>query len=340
MRSSDRRPEAKARIVPLLVAFFAPILLAWVLLEFWTAKAVPDSYALKRQRLEAQAEQVETLVTGSSRAYQGISPKQLPGFAFNLAGTSQSLDCDYRLMMMVLPSLPKIRRVIIEIQDTSFFYQIHDSFESWRQYYYEQEWGLTPLKLQDWLDVRMFSRVALRTPQFYRQTLPGAIRSFLRGTRFVPDPSLLDIDDRGWWSAVGKTPDLTPGGAAFALARHASFMKTAYESPNIAYLRKMLSALRQRGIDATLVTLPVSPDYSIGMNKEYWARTLADTKSIAAEYGVRYFCFLNVPELGTQDFFDTDHLNRQGAIHFTKLLRQALEHSLAPDESSCACCSR
>jgi hypothetical protein len=244
-------------------------------------------------------------------------------------------------MTMVLPKLPKIRRVIIEIQDTSFFYQIHDSFESWRQYYYQQEWGLTPLELEDWLDVRMFSRVALRTPQFYRTNLPGAIRSFVRGTRFVPDKTLLDIDDRGWWSATKKTPpDLTPGGAEFALKRHASFMKAVYELPNVSYLKELLSALRQRGIEAVFVTLPVSPDYSIGMNKEYWARTQADTKSIAAEFGVRYFCFLNVPDLGPQDFFDTDHLNRQGALRFTEMLRRGMEHSPAPDASFCACCSR
>jgi hypothetical protein len=342
MRSFDAsQSDATTRIVRRLVVFCAPIIIAWFCLELWTAQAVPDSYLLKRQRLEAQAKQVDTLITGSSRAYQGIAPKELPGFAFNVAGLSQSLDEDYRLLMMILPKVPRIKRVIIEIQDTSFFYQMHDSFDSRRQYYYQQEWGLAPLEWQDWLDVRMFSRVALRTPQFYRQNLSGIVRSFLKGTRFVPDETLLDIDDRGWWSAVSPTtPDLTPGGAEFALKRHASVMKPIYESPNVAYLNQLLAVLRQRGIDAVLVTLPISPDYSRGMDEKYWARTQADMKSIAAEPGVRYFCFLNVPELGPQDFFDTDHLNRQGAVRFTEMLRKAMDHSSAPNESSCTCCSR
>ncbi len=342
MRSSDRaRQGARTPIVLRLVVFCAPIFLAWGLLEFWIAKTVPNSYGLKRQRLEAQAQQVDTLITGSSRAYEGIVPKQLPGFAFNLAGTSQSLDSDYRLMMRVLPKLPKLRRVIVDIEDTSFFYQMHDGFEDWRQYYYQQEWGIPPLESRDWLDVRMVSRVPLRTPLFYREALPGAIRSFVKGTKFVPDPSLLDIDDRGWWSLVNTTaPDLSPEAAAVVLARHASLMKAAYESPNLGYLNRMLSALRRRGIEAVLVTLPVSGNYSSGMNKEYWARTQADTKRIAADYGIRYFCFLTVPELGTQDFTDADHLSRQGAIRFTELLDGALEHSPPAGGSSCACCSR
>ena len=339
MRSSDpAAPGAKTRIAPRLLAFFGPLLLVWILLEFWTAKAIPDSYALRRQRIEQQAEEVETLITGSSRAYQGIAAKQLPGFAFNLAGASQSLNYDYRLLMHILPKLPKLKRVVMEIQDTSFFYQMHDSLEAWRQYYYEQEWGIRPLELRDWLDVRMFSRAALRPPQFYRQALPAALVSWVRGKKYVPDSTVLEIDDRGWWAASSAAPDLSPSGAATTLARHASFMKTGYESANVAYLSGMLSALRQRGIEAVFVTLPVSPNYLIGMNKEDWTWTQAAMKKIDAEYGARYFCFLNVPELGLEDFFDADHLNRQGALRFTTLLSQAMEHSPAPGASSCSCC--
>jgi hypothetical protein len=335
MRSSDPvPPEAKVRIVPRLIVFFAPILIAWLCLELWTAKTVPNFYAIKRRMLDAQAAQVDTLVTGSSRAAYGIAPKQLAGYAFNLAGLSESMDYNYLMMMRVLPKLPKLRRIVIEIQDLSLFYQLRDG-QTWRRYYYQQEWGIPPLELRDWLDARMFSRVAL-----YGGVLPEVIRSFVGGTKFVPDPSVFGIDDRGWFGEDRRAPDLSPAGAAITLSRHAALMKATYESLNLNYLKAMLSVFRQRGIEAVLVTLPVSPNYSTGMNKDYWTRTQAAAVRIAAEYGVHYYCFLNVPELGTQEFLDPDHLTRPGAIRFTKLLRRTLEHSPTLDQSSCACCSK
>ena len=322
------------------MVFCTPLLLAWALVELWTAKTVPNSYALRRQKLEAQREQVDTLILGSSRAAYGIVPRQLPGFAFNLAGLAQSLYYDYRLMNRVLPELPKLKRAIIEIQDQSLFYQLQDG-DAWRQYYYQQEWGIPPPNLRSWLDVRMFSRVALR-PQSYSEALPAALRSLVEGTKFVPNPSALDIDDRGWQGAPSETPpDLSPAGVAAALTWHAFLMRASYESTNSAYLNRMLSALRPRGIETVLVTLPVPTNYSSGMNKEYWARTQAAIRRLAAEYSFRYLCFLAVPTLGKGDFLDADHLNRQGAVRFTELLRFALGHSAtSADESSCGCCSR
>jgi hypothetical protein len=341
MRSSNAtQTDSRARIIVLHLALFcAPIFLAWALLERWTAIAVPNSYGVRRQKFEAQAKQVDTLVIGSSRAYRGIAPRQLSGFAFNLAGTSQSLYYDYHLMMRVLPKVQNLRRVMIEIQDLSLFYQMHDGSEAWRQYYYQQEWGIPPPKLTDRLDIRMFSRVALRTPQFYRDALPTAIRSFSRGAEFVPDPSLTDIDDRGWWNPHYDTPDLSPAAEAATFDRHSRLMRGAYETTNLGYLKRMLSTLRERGVEAVLVTLPVTGTYSNWMDKDYWSRTQADIQRLRAEYGVRYLCFLTVPELGQQDFSDIDHLSPAGAVRFTAFLRLALEHSPAAEESSCACCS-
>src|SRR4029077_5841337 len=102
-------------------------------------------------------------------------------------------------------------------------------------------------------------------------------------------------------------------GAAIALERHASIMKAGFEPANLAYLNGMLAALRQRNIDAVLVTLPVTANYSRGMNKEYWSRTQADVKRLTAEFGARYFCFLTIPEFGVDDFYDTDHLSARGS---------------------------
>lgn len=61
------------------------------------------------------------------------------------------------------------------------------------------------------------------------------------------------------------------------------------------------------------------------MDKQYWARTQASVSSLAGRYGDHYLEFLDVPELGPEDYLDVDHLNPRGAVFFTRMLRSALE---------------
>jgi hypothetical protein len=150
MPSFDRPGgDAKSHFILRLCQFFAPILLVWLLLEVWTIQAVPSSYAIRRSRLETLAGRVDTIIAGSSHAYAGIVPDRLDGFAYNIAGVSESLDYDYWMLNRVVPSLPKLKLVILEIQDLTFFYRMSDSTEAWRQYYYWQDWDILPPSAND-----------------------------------------------------------------------------------------------------------------------------------------------------------------------------------------------
>ena len=317
-----------------LLVFCLPILLVWAVLELWPAN-VPNSCSAKRQRLEALAKEVDTLILGSSRAYYGIAPKQLTGCAFNLANVSQSLYYDDRLMTLVLPELPKLSRVIIEIQDTSLFFQLQESKEDWRQYYYQQEWHIPPPELKDRLDIRMWSRFALPTGELYRSSLRKALFAVVRGRgkEFVPDVTPdTEMDDRGWRSPTDKEPspqNLSAASLAITLARHRSVMKAINEPVNLAYLSHLLSVLRERNIEVVFITMPVWGAYSEKMDAEYWDRAQADLEQLTKKYGARYLSFLSMPQLDPEDYWDVDHLSPRGAIRFTEWLNSKLESRAA-----------
>ena len=169
-----------ARLSLRLAAFLLPLAFLWAGLEWWTTE-IPNTYSIKHKRLNVLSDRIDTLVLGSSSAFYGVAPKELSGTAFNLADVSQTLYYDDRLLTQALPRLPRLRRVIVQIQNISLFSDLGDSFEDWRQYFYEQEWGIPPVRFTDRTDIRMWSRVALLTPRFSVFSLRPALSGLARG---------------------------------------------------------------------------------------------------------------------------------------------------------------
>ena len=94
------------------IAFFVlPLLILAVALEF-VVEAIPNSYTYKRDYMEQHGAQIQTLMLGSSNAYDGFNPSVLPN-AFNLANSSQTLEDDYRLLAKCIDSMDSLQTVII-----------------------------------------------------------------------------------------------------------------------------------------------------------------------------------------------------------------------------------
>jgi hypothetical protein len=327
--SNPHRTDASWRRVGLqLVSFCLPLVLVLAALERWAA-GVPNMYSLKRQRLESLTNEVDTLIIGSSSAFHGIEPDLLSGSAFNLAGLSEPLYETDRLVTRVLPLLPKLKRVIVQVQYPTFFFSLTDAPENWRQYCYEQEWSIPPEDIKDWLDCRMWSRLALRQPYYYLDLLAKAAWGWVRtGTFDFGQPEFRTMDDRGWVPAVrvkAGPPDLLGlWGAKHQLAIHHGMMKAKYEPGNIVCLDHILSILRQRHIEVDLVTAPVWPSYLEVQSWTCWNETQRVVSQRTNNDGIYYYSFLTVPQMEPRDFYDVDHLAPSGAARFTKLLNAAL----------------
>jgi hypothetical protein len=314
-----------------LFLFGLPLLLAWVGLECWTQQ-VPDSYSIKLRDLEAHAGEIDTLILGSSVADYGIAPQYLPGSAYNLANMAESLYYDDRLGTEVLPRLPKLRRVIIALNELSLFYDMRD--EKLREYEYYQRWHIPPPRWSDRLDLRMWSAVALRSPSVAVQSLRQALVRLSRGKGFTPPPPWPTVASDGWSPRADTDPArLEPAVVDHKLLREQQSMHRSDEAGNLESLSHLLGLLRSHHIEVVLVVPPVWPQYAAHMNKELWDRAQRDLRELADKYDVRYFSFLVAPQLGPADFLDADHLSRQGAIHFTQMLTAAMQRSSLPSAS-------
>ena len=78
----------------------------------WVAESIPNSYTYKRDYIEQNGAEIQTLILGSSNAYDGLNPSVLPK-AFNLANSSQTLEDDYRLLAKYIDSMDSLQTVIV-----------------------------------------------------------------------------------------------------------------------------------------------------------------------------------------------------------------------------------
>lgn len=94
-----------------IALFLLPLLIVAVALEF-VAESIPNSYTYKRDYIERQGGQIQTLILGSSNAYDDLNPSVMPQ-AFNLANSSQTLEDDYRLLAKYIDSMDSLHTVIV-----------------------------------------------------------------------------------------------------------------------------------------------------------------------------------------------------------------------------------
>jgi len=86
-------------------------------------------------------------------------------------------------------------------------------------------------------------------------------------------------------------------------------------------LDHLLSELTARGITPVIMTLPVLPSYAQPAKAtESWARMQRAIADLCAAHRVRYFNYFEDPRFVVSDFQNSDHLNEQGAIKFTRIV--------------------
>ena len=117
--------------------FVLPLLIIAVAMEL-VAEAIPNSYTYKRDYMEHSA-QIQTLILGSSNAYDGLNPSVLP-HAFNLANSSQTLEDDYRLLAKHIDTMDSLQTVIVGLG----YHSLDATTEDNRRTYYTIYMDLYP----------------------------------------------------------------------------------------------------------------------------------------------------------------------------------------------------
>lgn len=280
-----------------IILYFLPIALLAIGLEIYVER-IPNSYTYKRTYMEQHAAEIQTLVLGSSYAYDGIDAKMLDS-AFNLANSSQCFEDDYLLLQRYIVHMDSLKRVILPMSYSSL--QMVSS--SNRRGYYTIYMDLYPR----W-PLSKYSFECCNLELMTKKIIKHALHE-----------DVVRCDSLG--QRVGHTLDTRPVDwqdtqALIANDRFVGSAAQPYIKENTYWLRRMALECQMSGVEFYLVKMPALQNYRDAMPPEQVEAMNQALESIASKFDcVRV---LDYQDWGHDaDFWNATHLNTDGAKRLT-----------------------
>jgi DltD protein len=267
---------------------------------------ITNSYTLKRQQLESQANSIEVLVLGTSQSLHGINPSYFCLKGYNLGNSAQSLFYDTHITLKYLDKMSRLKYVIISISDYSIGFELFDTDEKWRDYFYAQCWDIKFPEIKS-SDLHLYSKILLYTPEV----------SLGYAVQFFHVDLTKDYYPNGWarMTTFSDINDQT----AYKLVHYTLFNPERCGEIK-ATLDTFLSALKKRNITPVFITPPVTSYYYKYVSAQKLDSMHTTVSSLCNKYGCSYFNYFTDKRFLLTDFADCDHLNSSGAEKFSKIL--------------------
>lgn len=308
------------KFIKYLGYFLLPIVLVIFAFEIYL-RQIDTSYTEKEKGILQNAEKIEVLILGNSRATLGIDPKPFEKYTYNLANVAQPLYYDKRMALKYLDQLSNLKYVFITVDCSSLTYSRMDSREIWSYYgngiEYKNEMAFFPK--YSYLNGYSTS-IALK---LLKNDFSGKYK-VIKALDLDSDHDLTKPIVKGFFGykgtrEEGMTPDHIFNRAGKGLDEGISPEKKEIESD----LEDFIKILQAKKITPILLTMPCHKEYVKALNKNMLKRAEADYQKLAQKYQLEYWNYLNFPMERT-DFHDCDHLNLKGAEKFSKVLNQRL----------------
>lgn len=262
--------------------------------------------------MEYHGAQIQTLILGSSNAYDGINPSVLPK-AFNMANSSQTLENDYRLLAKYIDSTDSLQTVIIGLG----YHSLGATKEEHRRTYYTIYMDLYPR----W-PISKYSFEVCNPEMLVKKIIKYAVsRDVTRCDRLG--------------QRLGHTKEAAQSGAEWwnkdveALVINNKVDIINHESEianNISYLHALVNLCNAHGVQPVIVQMPVMEEYKRLLPKgqvELFEAVLQSLDSFAICIDASE---CEIPEDG---WYNATHLTKEASVDFTNKLYINITHYTA-----------
>ena len=289
-----------------IALFSFPLLILAIAMEF-LAESIPNSYTYKRNYMEQHGSQIQTLILGSSNAYDGLNPSVLP-HAFNLANSSQTLEDDCRLLAKYIDSMDSLQTVIVGLGYHSLgalaehnrrtYYTIYmDLYLRWPVSKYSFE-ICNPEMLIKKIIKYMVSRDVTRCDSL--------------GQR-VGHTKVAAQSETEWWN---KDVDALVTNDKFAILNlKLEISKTVTQ--NLAWLASIVDLCQAHGVKPVIVMMPVMGEYKDKLPVEQ----VNLYQNVLHELETEAVC-IDASEwlIPADGWYNATHLTKEASVEFTKQL--------------------
>lgn len=291
-----------------MLLFVLPLLVIAVVMEF-VAEAIPNSYTYKRDYIEHHGVQIQTLILGSSNAYDGLNPSVLP-CAFNLANSSQTLEDDYRLLTKYIDSMDSLQTVIVGLG----YHSLGATTEDNRRTYYTIYMDLYP-------------RCPLSKYSFEVCNPEMLIKKIIK---YAVSRDVTRCDSLG--QRVGHTKEAAETGAewwnkdvdALVINDKLDIINHKFEiSDNISYLNAIVDLCDAHNVQPVIVQMPVMDEYKRLLPVEHVALMDEVLQSLDSSAICIDASEWPIPDDG---WYNATHLTKEASVEFTNNLFNNLTH--------------
>lgn len=303
-------------------------ILSIVVFDIWL-RNINTSYTEKYDGLMAQKDSVQVLFLGNSHANYSIDPTAFPNYyAYNLANLNQRIYFDKRLTLKAIDEgVQNLKYVFISLDYHSLYSSNQGQREIWSYYgngiknedtnYFLANlsplfWGYTPKVSFALLKKKIKNKVKYRG----LKTIDFDVEDGVNVT---------DTVKQGYIGRMGQNKyALTPQ----QFKNRVNYFNEPEESIRnevILDLTDFIKKLKEKNIEPILFSSPTYTAYNEYLDTNILQQNAADIAEICTTYNVSYWDYMNSNKFDLDDFYDSDHLNKKGAIKFTQMLSNRLD---------------
>lgn len=289
-----------------LLKIILPILFFFLVLEIAIRK-IPNDYKLKKEYLDKNASEINTLILGSSHTFYGLNPTYFTQKTFNAAYVSQSLDLDYEILKKYDSKLKNLKTVIIPISYFSLFETLETDFEKWRINNYVLYYNL-PNKYNF-------------TNNF--ETLNNDIKLNVKKAvkHYIFNKSFITSSDLGWGTSF-NSKNKKPFNGEYTAKKHTVKNFDLFKE-NLNTLQKTITLCKKNKISIIFITTPTHKSYYQNLNQLQLEKTTETIFQLVKKNpNCKYINLLNSEKFINEDFYDADHLNEIGAKKLSLFLNK------------------
>lgn len=259
--------------------------------------------------------------TGSSHGLYGFNYGDLESQyqCFNFALESQSLSYDYRVVSEYIDYLAEDGVMFVTVSFFSLYGMDEleqEGFEGKNYRYYKI---LSPKRIKEycWKDDLKYHFFPVTNDEDVLKTL-------------VEGKQTGEAWQRVWYLNAAESENLE-GDAQSAYERH--YVKNANMIDNreinkeeYEALLDIISLCKSKNIRTVLITIPVTTEYKRKISNDFLNDFYDDIEKITVETGVEYYDYSSDERIVSRLslFMNADHLNHEGALEFTRILKEEI----------------